>query len=43
VKATTTGFGEAIGKGDSAAFSWEGFSCDQAIEVELACSSESGA
>jgi len=43
VQATTTGFGEAIGQRDSTAFSWEGFSCDQAIEVELACSSECSA
>ncbi len=31
VKATTTGFGEAIGERDSTAFGWEGFSCEQVI------------
>jgi hypothetical protein len=43
MEATTTGFGEAIGKGDSATFCWEGFSCEQVLEVELACSTECSA
>lgn len=43
MEATTADLRESISEGDSTAFCWEGFSCDEALDIELACSTECGA